>query len=139
MSALDLPDGAPHASAAVPCASPAPNGRGALSSDAPIPALVDIDEFINAVSGPAIRAAADKRCEQIVRNGHSRASDAEVPADKLLHNAARRLHDAAELVAYTATPDRIESARIKLEAGLALALAAWDRLALEAAKRGEQG
>lgn len=88
-------------------------------------------EVLNAVQGPALTEALGFRIEQIMKHGHSRATDAQRPIDWLVREAVRRLQAAADQV--SGPRDRVNlvvGRRNVLKAAM-MALAAADRIQLD--------
>ncbi|HEY0149882.1 MAG TPA: hypothetical protein VGB70_12875 [Allosphingosinicella sp.] len=102
-------------------------------NDSPLPRLLDLDELINAVSGPAVRAAIDRRIEQAVKHGHSRAADLRLPVKQLVKEARDRLNAALELLD-SVSLERRQQALLKVEIALGLGLAAHDRVSADIGK-----
>lgn len=96
------------------------------------------DEIANAVAGPALRAAAAMRLEQ-VRLGHSRESDSDLPLHWLAKEAKDRLQIAVDRTTGAGVGRDLARARLAALRGIGMALAYVDRLdaviAAQAAKR----
>lgn len=105
------------------------------AEDAPLPRLLETDEIINAATGPAVRAAIDRRIEQAVAHGHSRAADLARPMHDLVRRARVRLSDALDLLEGNPPPEKLARALMKVEIALGLALAGHDRISAELADR----
>ncbi len=87
-----------------------------------------VEELLAAIQGPAVRAVLEARIEQIVRHGHDRDFDADLPPGKLPALAQQFAGLAKENI--DAIPERrdFNVARRRLARAGALCLAAIDRL-----------
>lgn len=84
-----------------------------------------LDRLRDAWASPAIAAFVQRRAEQILRHGHSRAADRDRPAAHLVAQAKARLADAID---HADSPEGRAIALRKIEIAGALLMAAHDRI-----------
>lgn len=112
------------------------------SDQAPLE-LRHLKEIENAIRGPSVQRVLDVRLSQIVEHGHDAEHDAMLPIGYLPRKAHERILAAIEVLDGREDGERLARAQRALSVGLAIGLAALDRIgtAIEAgeAKKQKQG
>jgi len=90
--------------------------------------LVQLEQLLAAIQGPAMRMVIEARVDQIVKRGHTRDSDAMLPIGWLSRRAHDMVQAATDNIDGTLERRNLPIAKARLARAAALCLAAIDRL-----------